>query len=129
MSRRRSFVIAAVAVVAVLAVGCSDSDDSAESGGDTTTTTTEETTTTTEEPAGPGAAIAVPVCEFLGVTDAEASGREAVLVCAPGLRPALRRTVVLMLPRLPVLSYSEVTGAGLRIETVGVLSDAQAIAA
>ncbi|MCL3860875.1 flagellar biosynthesis protein FlhA [Actinotalea sp. K2] len=59
----------------------------------------------------------------------EASGREAVLVCAPGLRPALRRTVALALPSLPVLSYSEVTGAGLQIETVGVVSDAHAIAA
>jgi 5'-nucleotidase len=36
-----------VAVLAVLAVGCSDSDDSAE-GGDDTTTTTEATTTTAE---------------------------------------------------------------------------------
>ncbi|WP_149203343.1 flagellar biosynthesis protein FlhA [Actinotalea subterranea] len=59
----------------------------------------------------------------------EASGREAVLVCAPALRPALRRTVVLAVPRLPVLSYSEATGAGLQIETVGVVSDAHAIAA
>ncbi|MDT0165126.1 flagellar biosynthesis protein FlhA [Actinotalea sp. AC32] len=59
----------------------------------------------------------------------ESSGREAVLVCAPVLRAALRRTVVLALPTLPVLSYSEVTGAGLQIETVGVIHDAQAIAA
>lgn len=63
------------------------------------------------------------------VTQAEASGREAVLVCAPALRPALRRTVALALPGLPVLSYSEVTGAGLQIETVGVVGDAHAIAA
>lgn len=59
----------------------------------------------------------------------EASGREAVLVCAPGLRPALRRTVALALPALPVLSYSEVTVAGLQIESVGVVSDAAALAA
>jgi flagellar biosynthesis protein FlhA len=58
----------------------------------------------------------------------EASGREAVLVCAPVLRAALRRTVVLALPALPVLSYGEVTGAGLQIETVGVITDAAAIA-
>ena len=63
------------------------------------------------------------------VADGEASGREAVLVCAPGLRPALRRTVVLALPGLPVLSYNEVTGAGLQIETVGVVTDVQALAA
>ncbi|NCT92662.1 FHIPEP family type III secretion protein [Cellulomonas sp. APG4] len=63
------------------------------------------------------------------VTAAEASGREAVLVCAPALRSALRRTVVLALPSLPVLSYSEVTGSGLQIETVGVVSDAAALAA
>ncbi|WP_182112609.1 MULTISPECIES: flagellar biosynthesis protein FlhA [unclassified Actinotalea] len=63
------------------------------------------------------------------VAQGEASGREAVLVCAPALRPALRRTVALALPRLAVLSYGEVTGAGLQIETVGVLSDAHAIAA
>ncbi|KGM09138.1 flagellar biosynthesis protein FlhA [Cellulomonas bogoriensis] len=63
------------------------------------------------------------------VASAEASGREAVLVCAPALRAALRRTVVLALPNLPVLSYSEVTGAGLEIETVGVVSDAAALAA
>ena len=65
----------------------------------------------------------------LRVAEAEASGREAVLVCAPSLRPALHRTVVLAAPRLPVLSYSEVTGAGLQIETVGVVGDAHAIAA
>ncbi len=63
------------------------------------------------------------------VARGEASGREAVVVCAPALRPALRRTVALALPRLAVLSYSEVTGAGLQIETVGVVADAHAIAA
>jgi len=63
------------------------------------------------------------------VAQAEASGKTAVLVCAPGLRPALHRTVVLSLPALPVLSYGEVTGAGLQIETVGVVTDVHAIAA
>jgi flagellar biosynthesis protein FlhA len=56
------------------------------------------------------------------VADGEAGGKQVVLVCAPALRPALRRTVVLSLPALPVLSYSEVTGAGLQIETVGVVN-------
>ena len=63
------------------------------------------------------------------VAQGEASGKSAVLVCAPGLRPALHRTVVLSLPALPVLSYGEVTGAGLQIETVGVVTDVHAIAA
>lgn len=63
------------------------------------------------------------------VARAESGGRQVVLVCAPALRAALRRTVVLSLPALPVLSYSEVTGAGLQIETVGVVTDVHAIAA
>ena len=63
------------------------------------------------------------------VAQAESSGHEAVLVCAPALRPTLRRTVALALPNLTVLSYSEVTGAGLQIETAGVIEDAQALAA
>jgi flagellar biosynthesis protein FlhA len=61
-------------------------------------------------------------------THGEAGGREAVLVCAPVLRPALRRTVMLALPALPVLSYTEVTGAGLQIETVATVQDAHVIA-
>jgi flagellar biosynthesis protein FlhA len=63
------------------------------------------------------------------VADAEATGRSVVLVCAPALRPALRKVVLLALDRLPVLSYAEVTGGGVRIETVGVVSGAHAIAA
>lgn len=63
------------------------------------------------------------------VGQAEAGGNEVVLVCAPALRAALRRTVALGLPEFAVLSYSEVTGAGLQIETSGVIEDAQAIAA
>lgn len=63
------------------------------------------------------------------VADAEATGRSVVLVCAPALRPALRKVVILALDRLPVLSYAEVTGGGVRIETVGVVSGAHAIAA
>lgn len=65
----------------------------------------------------------------LAVSEAEATGRSVVLVCAPALRPALRKVVLLGLDRLPVLSYAEVTGAGTRIETVGVVSGAHAIAA
>jgi len=63
------------------------------------------------------------------VAKAESNGHEVVVVCAPGLRAALRRTVALGMPGLAVLSYSEVTGAGLQIETAGVIEDAQALAA
>ncbi|RMI03553.1 flagellar biosynthesis protein FlhA [Cellulomonas triticagri] len=65
----------------------------------------------------------------VAVAEAEATGRSVVLVCAPALRPALRKVVILALERLPVLSYAEVTGGGARIETVGVVSGAHAIAA
>lgn len=63
------------------------------------------------------------------VAEAEADGRAVVLVCAPVVRPALRRLVALGLPRLPVLSYAEVTGGGLTVETVGVVRGDHAIAA
>lgn len=63
------------------------------------------------------------------VADAEGDGRTVVLVCAPVVRPALRRLVALGLPRLPVLSYAEVTGGGLTVETVGVVRGDHAIAA
>jgi len=63
------------------------------------------------------------------VQEVEMAGLEAVVVCAPGLRPALRRTVALALPTMPVLSYSEVTCAPVQVETVGVVSDAAAIIA
>ncbi|GEN80607.1 flagellar biosynthesis protein FlhA [Actinotalea fermentans] len=63
------------------------------------------------------------------VSTAENAGHDVVLVCAPGLRPALRRTVSLGMPGLAVLSYPEVTNSGLRIETRGVIEDAHALAA
>lgn len=63
------------------------------------------------------------------VQEVEMGGREAVVVCAPGLRPALRKTIALALPTMPVLSYSEVTCAPVQVETVGVVNDASAIAA
>ncbi|CAM5789379.1 flagellar biosynthesis protein FlhA [Cellulomonas persica] len=63
------------------------------------------------------------------VSQAEASGRSVVLVCAPTIRPALRRLVALGLPRLPVLSYAEVTGAGVTVETTQVVNGGHAIAA
>ncbi|MCL2091206.1 MAG: flagellar biosynthesis protein FlhA [Micrococcales bacterium] len=63
------------------------------------------------------------------VNKAEAAGRPVVLTCAPAIRPALHRLVALALPRLAVLSYPEVTGAGVTVETAGVVSGGRAIAA
>ena len=63
------------------------------------------------------------------VNKAEAAGKPVVLTCAPAIRPALHRLVALALPRLAVLSYPEVTGAGVTVETAGVVSGGRAIAA
>ena len=51
-------------------------------------------------------------------------GPEPVLVCAPSLRPAVRRLVSAQTDGLPVLSYSEATAGGFTIDTVGVVRDA-----
>lgn len=56
-------------------------------------------------------------------------GVSAVLVCAPALRPAIRRLVAGQLSGLPVLSYQEVTAVQANIETVGVVRGAESIAA
>jgi flagellar biosynthesis protein FlhA len=51
-----------------------------------------------------------------------AQGHEgAVLVCAPQLRPAVRRLAAPQAPALPVLSYTEATAAAATIETIGVI--------
>ena len=63
------------------------------------------------------------------VSRGEASGQPVVLVCAPALRPALHRLVAMALPRTAVLSYGEVTGVGVQIESVGVVTGVHAIAA
>ncbi|GAB3561214.1 flagellar biosynthesis protein FlhA [Arthrobacter alkaliphilus] len=55
------------------------------------------------------------------------AGRQAVLVCAPALRPAVRRLVAAPDGGVPVLSYREVTSANIQIETVGVVRHAEAI--
>jgi flagellar biosynthesis protein FlhA len=52
---------------------------------------------------------------------AEDANRRAVLVCAPQLRAAVRRLVAPALPRLPVLSYTEIAGAA-SVHSVGVIS-------
>jgi len=59
----------------------------------------------------------------------EDAGWSPVLVCAPALRAPLRRVVSLTTPGVAVLSYSEVSGPGLVVETVGVVSGAEAVAA
>ncbi|HXD62186.1 MAG TPA: flagellar biosynthesis protein FlhA [Lacisediminihabitans sp.] len=59
----------------------------------------------------------------------EATGQGAVLVCAPALRPAVRRLVSAQSGGLPVLSYQEVTSSNADIETVGVVRVAAIAAA
>ncbi len=56
-------------------------------------------------------------------------GVSAVLVCAPALRPAIRRLIAGQLSGLSVLSYQEVTAVQANIETVGVVRGAESIAA
>jgi flagellar biosynthesis protein FlhA len=63
------------------------------------------------------------------VATVERNGLTAVLVCAPALRPAIRRLVSAQSNGLPVLSYQEVTSANVSIETVGVVRGAEAIPA
>ncbi|RJT88730.1 flagellar type III secretion system protein FlhA [Cryobacterium melibiosiphilum] len=63
------------------------------------------------------------------VAAVEATGLSAVLVCAPALRPAIRRLVSTQSDGLPVLSYQEVTASNVTIETVGVVRGAETISA
>ncbi|TFC96625.1 MULTISPECIES: flagellar biosynthesis protein FlhA [Cryobacterium] len=63
------------------------------------------------------------------VANVEAAGLSAVLVCAPALRPAIRRLVSAQTGGIAVLSYQEVTGANVSIETVGVVRGAESISA
>ncbi|GLJ80233.1 flagellar biosynthesis protein FlhA [Microbacterium imperiale] len=51
------------------------------------------------------------------------AGAEPVLVCAPSLRPAVRRLISSQTDGVPVLSYTEATAGGLAIDTVGVVRD------
>lgn len=59
----------------------------------------------------------------------EGRGEHPVLVCAPAIRPALHRLVAGQVGPATVLSYTEVTGSGIQIETVGVVRDVAAVAA
>jgi flagellar biosynthesis protein FlhA len=54
-------------------------------------------------------------------TTAENTGVRPVLVCAPQLRPAVRRLVAPAIDRLPVLSYSEIAGVT-SVQSVGSVS-------
>lgn len=88
-------------------------------------------------PAEGGTQIVMGQAKLDGVLDslksavdgAAAAGRQAVLVCAPALRPAIRRLVAAPDGGVPVLSYREVTSANIRIETVGVVRHAEALQA
>jgi len=55
------------------------------------------------------------------VEQASEKGVSPVLVCAPALRPAIRRLVGPQIGGLAVLSYQEVTSAQVGIETIGVV--------
>jgi len=62
-------------------------------------------------------------------TAAEDRGTSPVLACAPQLRAPLYRLVHIAVPRLAVLSYSELAGGTHRIDTVGVVNSGYSIAA
>lgn len=55
------------------------------------------------------------------VEQARQTGTQVALVCAPALRPAVRRLVSTSRDGLPVLSYQEAAAAQTAIETVGVV--------
>jgi flagellar biosynthesis protein FlhA len=57
---------------------------------------------------------------------AEQAGHSPVLVCSPQVRAALARLMRQVLPRLPVISYAEVSRTA-QIESLGVVSGAVAI--
>lgn len=58
--------------------------------------------------------------------EAERQGLSPVLVCSPQVRSALARLMRQVLPRLPVISYAEVSRTA-QIESLGVVSGAVAI--
>ncbi|HEY1132941.1 MAG TPA: flagellar biosynthesis protein FlhA [Nocardioides sp.] len=55
------------------------------------------------------------------VTETENQNIRPVLVCAPPLRPAVRRMTRPILPQVPVLAYSELSG-GARVQSAGVVT-------
>jgi len=63
------------------------------------------------------------------IRSVDARGIAPVLVCAPALRPAVRRLAGTQAEGVAVLSYQEATSAGSQIETVGVVRVPETIAA
>jgi len=61
------------------------------------------------------------------VSALEQRGESAVVVCAPSLRPAVRRLLSTQVNGIPVLSYQEATSANSIIETVGVIRASEQI--
>jgi flagellar biosynthesis protein FlhA len=62
------------------------------------------------------------IASLAGIVEtARQAGTPVVLVCAPALRPAVRRLVATQRDGLPVLSYQEAAAAQTAIETVGVV--------
>jgi flagellar biosynthesis protein FlhA len=59
----------------------------------------------------------------------EEQGHTAVVVCAPALRPAVRRLIAAQVNGIPVLSYLEATAADVTIETVGVIRAGEPVSA
>ncbi|MGQ0843552.1 MAG: flagellar biosynthesis protein FlhA [Sporichthyaceae bacterium] len=71
-----------------------------------------------------GARVESLVANAVAVLEqAERSGQTPVLVCSPQLRAAVRRLLAPTVPRLAVLSYTEVP-AGLTIDALGVVTGA-----
>jgi flagellar biosynthesis protein FlhA len=66
-----------------------------------------------------GTAVVTAIAE-LGAA-AENQNQRPVLVCAPQIRPAVRRMVRAVAPRLPVLSYTEIAEAP-QVRSVGVVA-------
>ncbi|SNX98166.1 flagellar biosynthesis protein FlhA [Geodermatophilus sabuli] len=60
------------------------------------------------------------------LSDAERLGLAPVLVCSPQVRAALSRLMRQILPRLPVISYTEVSRTA-QIESLGVVNGAVAV--
>jgi flagellar biosynthesis protein FlhA len=59
------------------------------------------------------------------VAEPDRAGAEPVLVCAPSLRPAVRRLVASQVAGLAVLSYDEAAAGGHAADVVGVIRLAQ----
>ncbi|WP_067199860.1 flagellar biosynthesis protein FlhA [Microbacterium sp. XT11] len=55
------------------------------------------------------------------VADLDRTGAEPVLVCAPSLRPAVRRLLSSQVGGLPVLSYDEAAAGGHAADVIGVI--------